>query len=53
MVRCRNSWRVACLGQEGTDLDTDPATRRTIETILATEEEHANDLVSLLEEFGN
>jgi bacterioferritin len=30
----------------------DPTTRRMMETILAMEEEHADDLVSLLEEFG-
>ena len=30
----------------------DPTTRRLMETILAMEEEHADDLVSLLEEFG-
>ena len=30
----------------------DPTTRRLMETILAVEEEHADDLVSLLEEFG-
>jgi bacterioferritin len=34
----------------GTD---DPTTRRMMETILAMEEEHADDLVSLLEEFGS
>lgn len=33
----------------GTD---DPTTRRMMETILAMEEEHADDLVSLLEELG-
>lgn len=31
----------------------DPTTRRMMETILAMEEEHADDLVSLLEELGN
>ena len=31
----------------------DPTTRRLMETILAMEEEHADDLVSLLEEFGS
>lgn len=30
----------------------DPTTRRMMETILAMEEEHADDLVSLLEELG-
>ncbi|MBK8179423.1 MAG: bacterioferritin [Planctomycetes bacterium] len=30
----------------------DPTTRRMLEGILAMEEEHADDLVSLLEEFG-
>jgi bacterioferritin len=30
----------------------DPTTRRLMETILATEEEHADDLASLLEELG-
>jgi len=30
----------------------DPTTRRLMENILAMEEEHADDLVSLLEEFG-
>ena len=30
----------------------DPTTRRLMETILAMEEEHADDLVNLLEEFG-
>ena len=30
----------------------DPTTRRLMETILAMEEEHADDLVSLLEELG-
>jgi bacterioferritin len=32
--------------------DDDPTTRRMLEGILAMEEEHANDLVSLLEELG-
>lgn len=31
----------------------DPTTRRLMEEILAMEEEHADDLVSLLEEFGS
>jgi bacterioferritin len=31
----------------------DPTTRRLMEGILATEEEHADDLVSLLEELGS
>ncbi len=31
----------------------DPTTRRLLEGILAMEEEHADDLVSLLEELGN
>ena len=31
----------------------DPTTRRLMEDILAMEEEHADDLVSLLEEFGS
>jgi bacterioferritin len=31
----------------------DPTSRRLMETILAVEEEHADDLVSLLGEFGN
>ena len=31
----------------------DPTTRRLLETILAMEEEHADDLVSLLEELGD
>jgi bacterioferritin len=31
----------------------DPTTRRMLEGILAVEEEHADDLVSLLEELGN
>jgi bacterioferritin len=30
----------------------DPTTRRLMEEILAMEEEHADDLVSLLQEFG-
>jgi bacterioferritin len=30
----------------------DPTTRRLMETILATEEEHADDLASLLQELG-
>ena len=30
----------------------DPTTRRTIETILATEEEHADDLLTILEEMN-
>ncbi len=30
----------------------DPTTRRMMEGILAMEEEHADDLVNLLEEFG-
>jgi bacterioferritin (cytochrome b1) len=34
-------------------LNDDLTTRRTMETILAMEEEHADDLVSLLEVFGN
>jgi bacterioferritin len=38
------------IGYLGND---DPTTRRMMETILATEEEHADDLVSLLEELGN
>jgi len=32
--------------------NNDPTTRRMLEGILAMEEEHANDLVSLLEEMG-
>jgi bacterioferritin len=32
--------------------DDDPTTRRLMEGILAMEEEHADDLVSLLEKFG-
>ena len=31
----------------------DPTTGRTLEVILAMEEEHADDLVSLLEELGS
>ena len=31
----------------------DPTTRRMMESILAMEEEHADDLVSLLEELGS
>lgn len=31
----------------------DPTTRRLMETILAMEEEHADDLVNLLKEFGS
>lgn len=31
----------------------DPTTRRLMEGILATEEEHADDLVSLLERLGS
>ena len=31
----------------------DPTTRRLMQTILAMEEEHADDLVNLLEEFGS
>jgi len=30
----------------------DPTTRRMMETILAVEEEHADDLVNLLDELG-
>jgi bacterioferritin len=30
----------------------DPTTRRMLENILAMEEQHADDLVSLLEELG-
>ncbi|NKB80453.1 MAG: bacterioferritin [Nitrospirales bacterium] len=33
--------------------NNDPTTRRLLEAILAMEEEHADDLVSLLEELGN
>jgi bacterioferritin len=40
----------AMIGYLGND---DPTTRRMMETILAMEEEHADDLVSLLEELGN
>jgi bacterioferritin len=32
--------------------DADPTTRRTIEDILAVEEEHADDLISLLRDMG-
>jgi bacterioferritin len=32
--------------------DTDPTTRRMIETILAVEEEHADDLLNFLKEMG-
>ena len=32
--------------------DKDPTTRTLIERILAVEEEHADDLLSLLEDFG-
>jgi bacterioferritin len=32
--------------------DTDITTRRLMETILAIEEEHADDLLTLLEQFG-
>jgi bacterioferritin len=32
--------------------DTDPTTRRLMEEILATEEEHADDLKTLMERFG-
>jgi bacterioferritin len=38
------------IGYLGND---DSTTRRMMETILAMEEEHADDLVSLLEELGN
>ena len=38
------------IGYLGND---DPTTRRMMETILAVEEEHADDLVSLLEELGD
>jgi bacterioferritin len=38
------------VGYLGTD---DPTTRRMMEGILAMEEEHADDLVNLLEEFGS
>jgi bacterioferritin len=31
----------------------DPTTRRLMETILAMEEEHADDLVTLLEHMGS
>ena len=33
--------------------EDDPTTRRMLETILAVEEEHADDLVNLLEKIGN
>jgi len=33
--------------------ENDPTTRRLMETILAVEEEHADDLVNLLEKIGN
>jgi bacterioferritin len=33
--------------------NADPTTRRLMEAILAMEEEHADDLVSLLEELGS
>jgi bacterioferritin len=33
--------------------DKDPTTRRLIESILAVEEEHADDLLGFLEELGN
>jgi bacterioferritin len=32
--------------------ENDPTTRRMIEAILAVEEEHANDMVDLLEQHG-
>ena len=32
--------------------DKDPTSRRLVETILAVEEEHADDLLNLLQEFG-
>jgi bacterioferritin len=32
--------------------DKDPTTRRMLETILAMEEEHADDLVSMLAKLG-
>jgi bacterioferritin len=32
--------------------DDDPTTRNLIETILAVEEEHADDLLSILQELG-
>jgi len=32
--------------------DKDPVTRRLLEDILAVEEEHANDLLGLLDKFG-
>jgi bacterioferritin len=31
----------------------DPTTRRTMETILATEEEHADDLLTILQEMDS
>jgi bacterioferritin len=39
----------AMIGYLGSD---DPTTRRMLEGILAMEEEHAEDLVSLLQELG-
>ena len=33
--------------------DNDPTTRRMLEEILAVEEEHANDMVDLLEQHGS
>jgi bacterioferritin len=33
--------------------EDDPTTRRMLETILAVEEEHADDMVNLLEKIGN
>ena len=33
--------------------DSDPTTRRMLEEILATEEEHADDLANLLEDLGH
>ena len=32
--------------------DNDPTTRRMLEGILAVEEEHADDLVSMLQQLG-
>lgn len=32
--------------------DSNPTTRRMLEAILANEEEHAEDLATMLEEFG-
>jgi bacterioferritin len=32
--------------------DNDPTTRNLMETILAVEEEHANDMLSLLQDLG-